>query len=128
MGNPDLPPPPHVIAKLCKVASKPDAHGYSASRGIPSLRKAQANYYARRFGVDICPDRYACRRVTPISAAASSIGNRSSATSIKTCSLASSLRLIVTVILSTSVGKMACDICIGEGVDISIDDLHQEVR
>jgi alanine-synthesizing transaminase len=53
MGNPDLPPPPHVIEKLCEVARKPDAHGYSASRGIPGLRKAQAGYYARRFGVEL---------------------------------------------------------------------------
>ena len=56
MGNPDLPPPPHVIAKLCEVASKPDAHGYSASKGIPGLRRAQANYYGRRFGVDLDPE------------------------------------------------------------------------
>jgi len=56
MGNPDLPPAPHVIAKLVEVAQKPDAHGYSASRGIPGLRKAQANYYARRFGVEIDAD------------------------------------------------------------------------
>ncbi len=56
MGNPDLPPPDHVIEKLCEVASKPDAHGYSASRGIPGLRKAQANYYARRFGVELDSD------------------------------------------------------------------------
>ena len=42
MGNPDLPPPPHVIAKLAEVAAKPDAHGYSASRGIPGLRRARA--------------------------------------------------------------------------------------
>ncbi|MBA4772559.1 MAG: LL-diaminopimelate aminotransferase [Sphingomonas sp.] len=57
MGNPDLPPPPHVIEKLCEVAAKPDAHGYSASRGIPGLRRAQANYYGRRFGVEVDPDR-----------------------------------------------------------------------
>ena len=56
MGNPDLPPPPHVIEKLCEVAAKPDAHGYSASRGIPGLRRAQANYYGRRFGVSVDPD------------------------------------------------------------------------
>ncbi len=56
MGNPDLPPPPHVIEKLCEVAQKPDAHGYSASKGIPGLRRAQANYYARRFGVDVDPE------------------------------------------------------------------------
>ncbi|WP_184002148.1 LL-diaminopimelate aminotransferase [Stakelama sediminis] len=57
MGNPDQPPPPHVIEKLAEVARKPDAHGYSASKGIPGLRKAQANYYGRRFGVDIDADR-----------------------------------------------------------------------
>jgi alanine-synthesizing transaminase len=56
MGNPDLPPPPHVIAKLAEVAAKPDAHGYSASKGIPGLRRAQAAYYQRRFGVDLDPE------------------------------------------------------------------------
>ncbi len=56
MGNPDLPPPQHVIDKLCEVAMKPDAHGYSASRGIPGIRKAQAGYYARRFGVELNPE------------------------------------------------------------------------
>jgi len=56
MGNPDLPPPPHVIEKLCEVAQKPNAHGYSQSKGIPGLRRAQANYYARRFGVDVDPE------------------------------------------------------------------------
>jgi len=53
MGNPDLPPPQHVIDKLCEVAQKPDAHGYSQSKGIPGLRRAQANYYQRRFGVEL---------------------------------------------------------------------------
>ena len=57
MGNPDLPPPQHVIDKLCEVAMKPDAHGYSQSKGIPGLRRAQANYYGRRFGVDLDPER-----------------------------------------------------------------------
>ena len=56
MGNPDLPPPPHVIEKLCEVARKPDAHGYSASKGIAGLRKAQSGYYQRRFGVDLDPE------------------------------------------------------------------------
>ena len=57
MGNPDHPPPQHVIDKLCEVAAKPGAHGYSQSKGIPGLRKAQANYYGRRFNVDLDPDR-----------------------------------------------------------------------
>jgi alanine-synthesizing transaminase len=56
MGNPDLPPPAHVIDKLCEVAQKPDAHGYSASKGIPGIRRAQANYYATRFGVELDPE------------------------------------------------------------------------
>src|SRR5215217_1762211 len=56
MGNPDGMPPPHVIAKLAEVAAKPNAHRYSASKGIPGLRKAQAGYYQRRFGVDLDPD------------------------------------------------------------------------
>jgi len=56
MGNPDQPPPQHVIDKLCEVAAKPDAHGYSQSKGIPGLRRAQANYYARRFGVELDPE------------------------------------------------------------------------
>lgn len=56
MGNPDLPPPPHVIEKLAEVARDPKAHGYSASKGIPGLRRAQANYYGRRFGVELCPE------------------------------------------------------------------------
>ena len=56
MGNPDLPPPQHVIDKLCEVAQDPGAHGYSQSKGIPGLRRAQANYYGRRFGVDLDPE------------------------------------------------------------------------
>jgi len=57
MGNPDRPPPAHVIEKLAEVANNPHAHGYSASRGIPGLRKAQAAYYKRRFGVTLDPDK-----------------------------------------------------------------------
>jgi alanine-synthesizing transaminase len=57
MGNPDSPPPKHVIDKLCDVAHKPNAHGYSASRGVPGLRRAQAAYYQRRFNVDLDPER-----------------------------------------------------------------------
>ena len=34
MGNPDQPPPQHVIEKLCEVAHKPDAHGYSQSKAF----------------------------------------------------------------------------------------------
>ena len=56
MGNPDGAPPAHVIDKLAEVARNPRAHRYSASKGIAGLRKAQAAYYARRFGVELDPD------------------------------------------------------------------------
>jgi alanine-synthesizing transaminase len=56
MGNPDGAPPPHVIDKLCEVARDPKAHRYSASKGIAGLRRAQAGYYGRRFGVELDPD------------------------------------------------------------------------
>jgi alanine-synthesizing transaminase len=56
MGNPDGAPPPHVIDKLAEVARNPRAHRYSASKGIAGLRKAQAAYYERRFGVDLDPE------------------------------------------------------------------------
>ena len=57
MGNPDGPTPPHIVAKLVEAVQNPKAHGYSVSRGIPGLRRACAGYYARRFGVDLDPER-----------------------------------------------------------------------
>src|SRR3954452_2146864 len=56
MGNPDLPTPAHIVEKLAETARRDDTHGYSASRGINGLRKAQAAYYGRRFGVKLNPD------------------------------------------------------------------------
>jgi alanine-synthesizing transaminase len=56
MGNPDLPAPKHVIEKLVETAGKPRTDRYSASKGIAGLRRAQANYYERRFGVKLNPD------------------------------------------------------------------------
>jgi len=59
MGNPDLPPAPHIIDKLTEVAADPKAHRYSVSRGLKGLRRALAGYYERRFGVEIDPAREA---------------------------------------------------------------------
>ena len=56
MGNPDLPTPAHIVDKLKETLGKPRTDRYSASRGIPGLRKAQAAYYERRFGVKLNPD------------------------------------------------------------------------
>ena len=56
IGNPDLPPPDDVVQTLCRVARQPDYHGYAGYRGIPALRGAIAEYYERRFGVELDPD------------------------------------------------------------------------
>jgi alanine-synthesizing transaminase len=56
MGNPDLPAPTHVVEKLKETIGKPRTDRYSSSKGIPGLRRAQAGYYARRFGVKLNPD------------------------------------------------------------------------
>ncbi|WP_300301715.1 LL-diaminopimelate aminotransferase [Ferrovibrio sp.] len=59
MGNPDNATPPHIVAKLVEAAQNPRAHRYSSSRGVPGLRKALANYYGRRFGVELDPEKEA---------------------------------------------------------------------
>jgi alanine-synthesizing transaminase len=56
MGNPDLPAPAHVIEKMKETLGKTRTDRYSSSRGIPGLRRAQAAYYERRFGVKLNPD------------------------------------------------------------------------
>jgi alanine-synthesizing transaminase len=56
MGNPDLPAPAHVIEKLKDTIGRPRTDRYSASRGIAGLRRAQAAYYDRRFGVKLNPE------------------------------------------------------------------------
>jgi alanine-synthesizing transaminase len=57
MGNPDMATPPHIVEKLVEAARNPRAHRYSMSRGVPGLRKALAGYYARRFGVELDPEK-----------------------------------------------------------------------
>lgn len=59
MGNPDMPTPAHIADKLIETVKAPRTNRYSASRGIPGLRKAIAGYYKRRFGVTIDPDKEA---------------------------------------------------------------------
>ncbi|MGD9330684.1 MAG: aminotransferase class I/II-fold pyridoxal phosphate-dependent enzyme [Desulfobacterales bacterium] len=59
MGNPDLSTPPHIVAKMVEAAGKPHNHRYSASMGITRLRSAIADWYGRRYDVEIDPDREA---------------------------------------------------------------------
>jgi alanine-synthesizing transaminase len=55
-GNPDLPTPPHIVEKLVEAARDPRNHRYSASRGIPNLRRAMVRWYRRRYGVELDPE------------------------------------------------------------------------
>ncbi|MGH2341180.1 LL-diaminopimelate aminotransferase [Segnochrobactraceae bacterium EtOH-i3] len=57
MGNPDLPTPQFVVDKLIETVQRPRTNRYSASKGVAGLRRAQAAYYDRRFGVKLDPDR-----------------------------------------------------------------------
>jgi alanine-synthesizing transaminase len=57
MGNPDTPVAPHIVEKLKETLNNPRVHGYSMSKGIKGLRKAQAGYYQRRFGVELDPEK-----------------------------------------------------------------------
>jgi alanine-synthesizing transaminase len=59
MGNPDGPTPQHIVDKLVEASRRPDTHGYSVSKGIPRLRKAICDWYQRRYGVQLDPDREA---------------------------------------------------------------------
>ena len=55
IGSPDMPPSEKTIQTLCEVASRPDTHGYQPTMGTPELRKAMADFYKRRYGVELNP-------------------------------------------------------------------------
>ncbi|MGB9629835.1 MAG: aminotransferase class I/II-fold pyridoxal phosphate-dependent enzyme [Thermodesulfobacteriota bacterium] len=56
MGNPDLPTPRHIVNKLIEAVKNPKNHRYSASKGIYKLRLAMAEWYKRRYDVEIDPE------------------------------------------------------------------------
>ena len=53
IGSPDMPPDDEIIEALTRSARRPDSHGYAGYYGLPELRQAIADYYARCFGVDL---------------------------------------------------------------------------
>lgn len=57
IGNPDMPPPDSVIETLSLAAKNHANHGYTGYRGVASFRQAIAEYYAKRFGVELHPDQ-----------------------------------------------------------------------
>ncbi|MEM7251429.1 MAG: alanine transaminase [Pseudomonadota bacterium] len=56
MGNPERPTPGHIVEKLVEAVRREDTHRYSASKGIPRLRRAICTWYAKRYGVALDPD------------------------------------------------------------------------
>ncbi len=56
MGNPDIPTPDAVVDKLKEAADNPRNHRYSASKGIPKLRRAICDLYDRAWGVSLDPE------------------------------------------------------------------------
>jgi alanine-synthesizing transaminase len=56
MGNPDIPTPQHIVNKVMEAVQNPRNHRYSASMGIPKLRKAFADWWKRRYDVDLDPN------------------------------------------------------------------------
>jgi alanine-synthesizing transaminase len=61
MGNPDQPTPPHIVAKAIEAIQNSKNHRYSASKGIPKLRRAITDWYKRNYDVDLDPDTEAIR-------------------------------------------------------------------
>jgi alanine-synthesizing transaminase len=56
MGNPERPPAQHIIDKLVEAAQRTNTHRYSASKGIPRLRRAICNWYKTRYDVNLDPE------------------------------------------------------------------------
>lgn len=56
VGDPDLPTPPHIVEALIEAARDPATHRYPSYTGMPELRNAIADWYGRRFGVQLDPD------------------------------------------------------------------------
>jgi LL-diaminopimelate aminotransferase len=56
IGDPDLPPPPFIIASLKEEVANLKNHNYSFSQGEPDFRQAVADWYRKRFHVDLCQE------------------------------------------------------------------------
>ncbi len=53
IGSPDMPPSAATVEALSKSAADPAVHGYQPYVGIPELRKAFADWYAKWFKVEL---------------------------------------------------------------------------
>ncbi len=60
IGDPDLPTPDPIVDALKKAAELNDNQKYSSSQGERDLRIAVAEWYKKRFGLDVDPDTQVC--------------------------------------------------------------------
>ena len=56
-GNPDVPPPAHVVEALRAASLRGEAHGYAPFAGLPALKEAIAARYRDVYGVRVDPGR-----------------------------------------------------------------------
>jgi len=57
VGDPDLPTPPHIVEALKKAAEDPQNHRYPSYSGMNLFRDKVAEWYKKRFGVDLEPEK-----------------------------------------------------------------------
>jgi len=57
IGDPDIATPDSIIQRLCREAKVPANHRYPETYGLPEFRRAIAQWYERRFGVVLDPDK-----------------------------------------------------------------------
>lgn len=56
IGSPDMAPPPHVMQALIDALQHAPAHQYQSYKGVPALRQAMADFYAREYQVSLDPE------------------------------------------------------------------------
>ena len=56
IGDPDLPTPKPIIERLKKAAENPKNHRYPSYEGMIEFRTAVAQWYKRRFGIQLDPE------------------------------------------------------------------------
>ena len=71
IGDPDIPTPAHIIERLVQASHNPSNHRYPESDGLPELRRAIADWYGKRFHVELDPDK----EVLPLIGAKEGIGH-----------------------------------------------------
>jgi LL-diaminopimelate aminotransferase len=57
IGDPDIPTPPHIVKRMQEAVADPRNHQYPSYEGMPAFRKAAAEWYARRFGIELDPEK-----------------------------------------------------------------------